>query len=85
MHVLRELRLYSPLVQRGSYLVVFDTIIEDLPTDAFPDRPWGPGNNPRTAVQTFLQSTDCFEVDEELEARLLFTAAPGGHLRRVRD
>lgn len=83
-HVLAELRAYAPLVTTGSYAVVFDTVIEDLPADAFPDRAWGPGNNPRTAVDAYLGETDRFEVDADLEARLLFTAAPGGFLRCVK-
>jgi cephalosporin hydroxylase len=84
-HVLRELELYAPLVSRDSYLVVFDTIIEDLPSDAFPDRPWGPGDNPKTAVREFLKRTDRFEVDRQLEDKLLITSAPEGFLRRVKD
>jgi cephalosporin hydroxylase len=84
-HVLRELHLYSPLVSRGSYLVVFDTVIEELRTDAFPDRPWGRGNNPMTAVKAFLGQTDRFEVDDDLTGRLLLTACPGGYLRCVKD
>jgi len=84
-HVLRELELYAPLVTRGSYLVVFDTIIEDMPAHCFANRPWGPGNNPKTAVRAFLARDGRFEADRELEARLLFTVAPEGYLRCVRD
>jgi cephalosporin hydroxylase len=84
-HVLRELELYSPLVTRGSYLVVFDTVVEDMPASAFPDRPWGPGNNPRTAVRAFLGTTDRFIVDQEIEDKLLVTVAPGGYLKCVKD
>lgn len=83
-HVLRELQLYSPFVQKGSYLVVFDTIIEYLPDTYFPDRPWGPGDNPKTAVGAFLQTNDRFVVDEDIEAKLAITVAPGGYLRCVR-
>jgi cephalosporin hydroxylase len=84
-HVLRELRLYAPLVTRGSYLVVFDTVIEDMPEGSFPDRPWGKGNNPSTAVREFMGSTDRFVVDKELDGKLLITAAPGGYLKCVKD
>lgn len=83
-HVLAELRLYSPLVTAGSYLVVFDTIVEDMPEDFFPDRPWSVGNNPKTAVRAFLAETDRFEVDVELERKLLISVAPEGYLRCVR-
>ncbi len=83
-HVSAELRLYSPFVSVGSYLVVFDTAIEDLPASDFADRPWGPGNSPKTAVDAFLAADDRFVVDRELEARLLFTVAPSGYLRRIR-
>ena len=81
-HVLAELRGYAPLVSRGSYCVVLDTIVEDLPADAFPDRPWGPGNSPRTAIAAYLASDSGFEVDAELDAKLLITCAPGGFLRK---
>lgn len=84
-HVLRELELYSPLVTRGCYLIVFDTVIEEMPEDAFPERPWSRGNNPMTAVREFLSLDDRFEVDGEVESKLLITVAPGGYLRRVRD
>jgi len=83
-HVLKELQLYSPLVTAGSYLTVFDTIVDDMPKSSFPDRPWGPGDNPATAVREFLRDDKNFEIDREIEAKLLLTAAPGGYLRRVR-
>ena len=84
-HVLEELRLYSPMVTRGCYLVVLDTIVEDMTDDSFPDRPWGVGNNPKTAVREFLRETDRFEVDKELENRLLLTVAPDGYLQCLKD
>lgn len=84
-HVLRELELYSPFVGSGSYLVVYDTLIEDMPADLVGDRPWGPGNNPKTAVWEFLRGNDRFEVDREMEAKLLITAGPGGYLKCVSD
>ncbi|MEK6334533.1 MAG: cephalosporin hydroxylase family protein [Acidobacteriota bacterium] len=84
-HVLRELEIYSPLVTRGSYLVVFDTVIQEMPADFFPDRPWGPDSNPKTAVSEFLKTNERFEVDHQLEAKLQITVAPGGYLRCVKD
>lgn len=81
-HVLAELKAYAPLVSRDSYCVAFDTIIEDLPARSYPDRPWDVGNNPKTAVREFLAHNDDFVVDEDLEAKLLITVAPGGYLRR---
>jgi len=72
-------------VTAGSYLVVFDTVIEDLPAEMFPDRPWGPGDNPRTAVREFLRHNDRFVVESEIEDKLLITAAPGGYLRCVKE
>ena len=81
-HVLAELHAYAPLVSQGSYCVVFDTVIEDLPAGMYPDRPWDVGNNPKTAVREFLAGRDDFEVDEDMEAKLLITVAPGGYLRR---
>lgn len=84
-HVLKELQLYSPLVTKGSYLVVFDTVVEDMPDDFFPDRPWGKGNNPKTAVSEFLQTNDRFEIDTEMDNKLLISVAPGGYLRCVKE
>ncbi len=82
-HVLAELEAYAPLVGPGSYCIVFDTIIEDMPADTFPDRPWGPGDNPKTAVRTYLTDHPEFTVDEHIDAKLLISVAPGGYLRRA--
>jgi cephalosporin hydroxylase len=84
-HVLAELEAYAPLVTPGSYCVVFDTIIEDLPVDLFPDRPWGPGDNPKTAVHQYLQTHPEFEIDKQIDHKLLISVAPDGYLRRVED
>lgn len=81
-HVLRELELYSPLVTPGCYIVVFDTVVEDLPPDSSADRPWAPGNNPKTAVHEFLKDNDLFEIDKDIQNKLLLTVAPDGFLRR---
>ncbi len=82
-HVLSELEAYAPLTTVGSYCVVFDTIIEDMPANLFPDRPWGPGNNPKTAVHEYLKNHPEFEVDKSIEHKLLITVAPDGYLKRV--
>lgn len=84
-HVRRELELYAPLVTRNSYLIVFDTVIEDLTDDLFPDRRWGKGNNPKTAVREFLKTTDRFVIDDRIAGKLLLTCAPDGYLRCVGD
>jgi cephalosporin hydroxylase len=83
-HVLEELRLYAPLVSVGSYCVVMDTVVEDMPEDAFPDRPWGKGDNPKTAVWAYLKENQDFEIDTAIHSKLLITVAPDGYLRRVR-
>lgn len=84
-HVLRELELYSPLVTKESYLVVFDTAIEDMPADFFPDRPWGKGNNPKTAVWEFLKNNKRFEIEKMMENKLLITVSPDGYLKCVKN
>ncbi|HEX4458062.1 MAG TPA: CmcI family methyltransferase [Polyangia bacterium] len=81
-HVLAELRRYADLVTPGSYVVVLDTIMEELPDDFFAGKPYGKGNNPATAVREFLRTDDRFEVDRDIEDRALITLAPGGFLRR---
>ena len=81
-HVLAELKAYAPLTSVDSYCVVFDTIIEDLPAEMFPDRPWGPGNNPKTAVWEYLKTHPEFEIDNVIQNKLLITVAPDGYLKR---
>jgi len=84
-HVLEEMRVYSPLVKKGSYLIVFDTVIEDLPDNFFSDRPWGKGNNPKTAVNEFLKRNDRFKIDESIQNKLLISVAPNGYLKCIKD
>ena len=83
-HVLEELKAYAPLTSVGSYCIVFDTVIEDMSPEMFPDRPWGPGNSPKSAVQEYLKSHSEFQIDKEIDHKLLISVAPGGYLRRVR-
>ena len=94
-HVLAELEAYAPLTSRGSYCVVFDTVVEDLPDSVYPDRPWGKGDNPKTAVWEYLRRLKtgapkgaddaplAFEIDAVTENKLLITVAPDGYLRRT--
>jgi cephalosporin hydroxylase len=83
-HVLAELEAYAPFVTKGSYCVVFDTMIDDLPKELYPDRPWGPGNNPKTAVREYLKAHREFEIDSSIHEKLLITVAPEGYLRRIK-
>ncbi|MES1226882.1 MAG: CmcI family methyltransferase, partial [Bacteroidota bacterium] len=83
-HVLKELELYSPFVTIGSYLVAFDTIVENLPADLYKDRPWTIGNNPMTAVHEFLKTNDDFVINTEIDNKLLVSVAPSGYLKRVK-
>jgi cephalosporin hydroxylase len=84
-HVLRELEIYAPLVTKDCYLVVCDTLIEDMPAGSFPNRSWGKGDNPRTAVDAFLKTTERFEVDTAIDAKLQISVAPGGYLKCVAE
>lgn len=83
-HVYNELLSYADLVTVGSYCVVFDTVIEDMPDDMFGNRPWGKGNNPKTAVELFLKDRNDFEIDDRVTNKLLVSVAPKGFLRRTR-
>lgn len=83
-HVLEELKLYAPLTSVGSYCIVFDTVVEDMPEDWKWDRPWGKGNNPKTAVKEFLSSNDNFVIDKAVDHKLLISVAPDGYLKRVK-
>jgi len=82
-HVLAELEAYATLASKDSYCVVFDTVIEDMPKEMFPDRPWGPGDNPKTAVWEYLKTHPEFEIDKSIQHKLLITVAPDGYLKRV--
>jgi cephalosporin hydroxylase len=82
-HVLAELDAYGGLTSIGSYCVVFDTLIEDMPDGAYPDRPWGRGNNPKTAVWEWLISHPEFQIDKSIPNKLLITVAPDGFLQRI--
>jgi cephalosporin hydroxylase len=95
-HVLAELEAYAPLTSIGSYCCVFDTIIEDMPADMFQNRPWGRGDNPKTAVWEYLRRLKeegrrahddnplDFEIDRTIENKLLITVAPDGFLKRAK-
>ena len=83
-HALAELEAYAPLASKGSYCVVFDSIIEDLPAEMSSDRPWGPGDNPKTAVWEYLKTHAEFEIDKNVEQKLLITVAPDGYLKRIK-
>ena len=83
-HVLAELNAYAQLTSVGSYCVVFDTIIEDMPAGMFPGRPWGPGDNPKTAVREYLKTHPELEIDKSIQYKLLITVAPDGYLKRIR-
>jgi cephalosporin hydroxylase len=83
-HVYKELKAYAKLVSIGSYCIVFDTVIEDVPNAMFLDRPWGIGNNPKTAVQEYLKSHPEFKIDKQIQNKLLITVAPDGYLKRIK-
>lgn len=82
-HVVAELEAYASLTSVGSYCVVFDTFVEDMPEGFFPDRPWNCGNNPKTAVWKFLEANSGFEIDKSVQDKLLITVSPDGYLKRI--
>jgi cephalosporin hydroxylase len=82
-HVLAELNAYASLTSKGSYCIVFDTIVEDLPENFYPGRTWGPGNNPKTAVWEYLKEHPEFEIDKSIDNKLVISVAPNGYLKRV--
>jgi cephalosporin hydroxylase len=82
-HVLKELNSYSDLITKNNYIIVYDTIIEDMPKNAFTDRPWNKKDNPKTAVREFLKKKNKFEIDKKIENKLLITSCPDGFLKKV--
>jgi cephalosporin hydroxylase len=83
-HVRAELEHYAPLVTKDCYLVVMDSVVEDLPAELFAGKRWGKGNNPKTALHDFLTTTDRFEIDTMIDGKLVMTVAPDGFLRCLR-
>jgi cephalosporin hydroxylase len=81
-HVLNELKLFSKLVTKGSYLIVFDTVIEFL-SEQLPDREWRRGDSPFNAVQEFLLLDKTFTVDSQLDSMLGISCAPSGFLLKI--
>ncbi len=85
-HVLKELQIYAQMVTKLSYCVVWDSGIEELPTYMLENsgKSWGKGNNPKTAIHEFLKNNNQFEIDKELENKLMITSTSDGFLRRIR-
>lgn len=81
-HVLAELEAYAPLTSSGSYCIVFDTVIDDMPKEMHMDRNWGPGNSPKSAVKKYLTEHPEFEINKNIQNKLLLTVAPDGYLKR---
>ena len=82
-HVLQELQLYAPFVTKGSYMVCFDTIVEELPEGYLPNRAWSVGDNPKTAVYEFLKTNKNYEIDRNIDNAIQISVAPEGYLKRV--
>jgi cephalosporin hydroxylase len=83
-HVLNEMKWYAPFVTNDSYMLVFDTVVEDLANDIYDNRPWGVGDNPKTAVWEFLKTNDDFVIDTAMDDKLLISVAPSGFLKKVK-
>jgi cephalosporin hydroxylase len=82
-HVFSELNAYAPLVSKDSYCVVFDTVVERFPKGYYPDRPWDIGNNPQSAVDSWMEGRDDFIVDTSISSKLQVTSNPGGYIKRI--
>jgi len=83
-HVLGELQAYAGLVSVGSYCIVYDTLIDDMPNDSIKNRDWCKGNSHKSAVHEYLQGNQNFEIQKDIKHKLLITVAPDGFLKRVR-
>ena len=85
-HVLAELRSYGPLVTVGCYLVVADTILGHLDARQTPrnrSKLYLKGNEPLSALETYLKETDRFEIEPAVNGKLILSSSPGGYLRCV--
>jgi cephalosporin hydroxylase len=81
-HVFRELNSLAPLLPKGSIVIVADTIVEEMPANYYPNRPWAKGNNPFTATQEFLKLNQNFEMDLRWTRRSLMGECRDGILIR---
>jgi cephalosporin hydroxylase len=64
-------------------LIVLDTLIEKLKPKK--NRPWGPGDNPMTAVKKFMKDkSNVFKQDFDLEYKSYLTVAPNGFYERIK-
>ena len=81
-HVVAELEAYGPLVTSGCYCLVLDSFVEDMPPGFFEDRLWDVGNNPKTALHSWLKDNPDFTIDRDMATKLQVTVAPDGFLRR---
>ena len=83
-HVLSELEIYGPLVTKNNYCIVMDTIVEEMPKNSYPNRPWDVGNNPKTAIKKYLEKHSEFEIDEDVQNKILITSSPDGYLKKIK-
>ena len=86
-HVLDELRHYGPLVTEGQFLVVADTLlgrVEAAQTPTKRSKIWHPGDEPLTALNTYLGETDRFQPDDVINGKLVVSSSPGGYVRCIR-
>ncbi len=82
-HVFNELLHYSELVTKGNYLVVSDTVVQEIPKQLHRPRSWGQGNNPRTAVDAFLSKENSrFSQDNQYNKKAINSFTRNGYLIR---
>ena len=82
-HVYSELNAYGGLVSINSYIIVYDTVIDSLPNESWPDRSWHCGNSPNSALQLWLKTNPGFQIDNSIDNKLLLSVAPAGFVKRV--
>ncbi len=83
-HVVDELRLYSPFVTVGSYLVLPDTFVELFPKGHYQGKPVDVGNNAMTGLREFMTGNDDFVIDASINDKLCITEGFDGYLKRVK-
>ena len=84
-HVFSELHAYKDFITTGSYIIVSDTVIEEIPQQTHRPRNWGQGNNPRTAVDAFLAAAEGFSFsrDNEYNKKAINSFTRNGYLKRL--
>ncbi len=82
-HVYEELKIWESFVTSGQYLVISDTIVEEIPEQTHRSRSWGHGDNPMTALNQFLSENNKFTRENDYNHKAICSFTRNGYLKRI--